>query len=61
MGKKLFRFLMAPIVGFATTQAIIEFYKTEQWGLIYLTIVIFAFGLAILFCVWDLIDYKKLG
>ena len=59
MGKKIFRFIMGFNVGFCFVQAIVSFSLNAQWGLVFLTVMILALGLAILICVWDLIDYRK--
>ncbi len=58
MGRKLFRFIMSPIVGYCFGRAIFEFTKNSQWGLLFLTVMIFVLGASILVCVWDLINYR---
>ena len=51
--EKIFRFLMAGVVGMSVTQAERYFIEMNQWGLFWLTIMIIALGWSILITVWD--------
>jgi undecaprenyl pyrophosphate phosphatase UppP len=57
-GSKVFRFIMALVVGFSVANALKDFVENKQWGFFWLTIMILALGFAIMVCVWDLIDFK---